>query len=768
MCFASAEMRRLIVFLSLLLSIHFVVNAQSDFQQISNDGTIRDLGPNRSDTLHASNKEVLQGIHTWTVDERFGDRRAVAVDTIQHMFMNTVFTSGLRGEYNMTGNYGSPRINRIFTDRPLTSQFMFTQPYDFFITPVEDFHFTNTFSPLTNLTYYSCGDKNNGEDRVKALFAVNVNKQAGVGFKFDYLYGRGYYQNQSTAHFNFSLYGSYVGDRYQAHLLFTTNHQKAAENGGITDENYVTHPESYETDFRTNEIPTFLNKNWNRLDHHHVFLTHRYNVGFNRKIPMTEEEIKAKKFAMESQKENEKKEKKGKDSKLKDDEQPKVYAGRPDDAKIIGDEPANVEQAANNRITVNGKEAADSLLALDDKKKEEEWTKNEYVPVTSFIHTMKLDINRRIYQAYDTPADYYSYNYPVVEELTGDSIYDRMKHFNLKNTFSISLLEGFNKWAKAGLKAFITSDLRKYEMPDTLSSGFSSFNEHTLSVGGQLSKTQGSLLHYNVTAETWLIGEDAGQFKLDASADLNFKFLGDSLKLEAKGYLYNLNPTFFQRKFHSKHVWWDHDFDKETRTRLEGMLTYRKTRTSIRVAMDNLKNYVYFSNKYTTDKEKRYQYNVSINQHSENITLLTVQLNQDFTLGPLNWETQLTYQKCSNNQVLPVPDMNLYSNLYLHFKIAHVLTVDLGADVRFFTSYTAPDYSPLIQQYCVQDNGENNIKIGKYPIVNAYANMHLKRTRFFVMMSHLNAGLGGDPFLVPNHPLNERIFRFGVSWNFAN
>ena len=91
-------MRRLIVFLSLLLSIHFVVNAQSDFQQISNDGTIRDLGPNRSDTLHASNKEVLQGIHTWTVDERFGDRRAVAVDTIQHMFMNTVFTSGLRGE----------------------------------------------------------------------------------------------------------------------------------------------------------------------------------------------------------------------------------------------------------------------------------------------------------------------------------------------------------------------------------------------------------------------------------------------------------------------------------------------------------------------------------------------------------------------------------------------------------------------------------------------------------------------------------------------
>ena len=375
-------MRRLIVFLSLLISIYGGVNAQSDFQQISNDGTITDLGPNRGDTLRASNKEVLQGIHTWTVDERFGDRRAVDVDTIQHMFMNTVFTTGLRGEYNTTGNYGAPRINRIFIDRPLTSQFMFNQPYDFFITPVEDFHFTNTFSPLTNLTYYSCGDKNDGEDRVKALFAVNVNKQIGVGFKFDYLYGRGYYQNQSTSHFNFSLYGSYVGDRYQAHLLFTTNHQKAAENGGITDPNYITHPESYETDFRTNEIPTFLNNNWNRLDHHHVFLTHRYNVGFNRKIPMTEEEIKAKKFAMESQKENEKKEKKGQNNKQKADETAKVYAGRPDDAKIIGDEPADREQAVSNRIQVDGKEAADSLIALDEKKKEDEWMKNEYVPVS--------------------------------------------------------------------------------------------------------------------------------------------------------------------------------------------------------------------------------------------------------------------------------------------------------------------------------------------------------------------------------------------------
>ena len=48
-------------------------------------------------------------------------------------------------------------------------------------------------------------------------------------------------------------------------------------------------------------------------------------------------------------------------------------------------------------------------------------------------------------------------------------------------------------------------------------------------------------------------------------------------------------------------------------------------------------------------------------------------------------------------------------------------------------------------------------------------NFHLQRTRFFVMMSHINAGQGKpDYFLAPHYPLNQRIFRFGVSWNFYN
>ena len=233
--------------------------------------------------------------------------------------------------------------------------------------------------------------------------------------------------------------------------------------------------------------------------------------------------------------------------------------------------------------------------------------------------------------------------------------------------------------------------------------------------------------------------------------------------------MHRVNPSFYFRHYHSKHFWWDNSsLSKETRSRLEGVLNLRRTRTKLRVAYDNLQNYTYLAQSYTvTEDYSRAGNTVAVRQASGNISVLTLQLMQDFKLGPLHWDNVVTYQKTTDESALPLPQLNVYSNLYFHFKLARVLTVDLGGDVRFFTSYTAPDYSPALGQFAVQDNGEANVEVGNYPIVNVYANMHLKRTRFFVMMSHVNAG-SGDRFLVPHYPVNGRIFRFGVSWNFFN
>lgn len=762
------------------------VAAQNDFNY-NEDSQFRPQTNRKvnTDSL-GSDKEIPKGIRVWTVDERFGDTKAAVVDTLQHMYMNSTFTEGLRGEYNTLGNMGTARLNRIFIDRRNTQgNFIFTEPYDYIVNPVSDFHFTNTYSPITNITLNSCGDKVTGEDDFKAIFAVNANKRLGAGFRFDYKYGRGYYNAQSTSHFKYTMWASYLGDRYQAHLLFSTNHEKMTENGGITNDDYIKHPEIYTESFATNEIPTVLEQNWNRLDNQHIFFTHRYNVGFSRKVKMTEEEIKAKKFAMASKKENaeenakEEARKKAKeqgkkfDEKAYDKQQGAKFSGRPDGAKIAGDEPAKDSAAKDirndsTRIAVNGKAAADSLLAIQKKNAEDSlFYKSEYVPVTSFIHTVKFDNYRRIYEAYQTPADYYLKEYYDAGRLTGDSIYDQTKHWHMKNTFAIAMLEGFNKWAKAGLKAFASYDLRHYELP-TMEGGFEKYNEHALSVGGQLSKQEGKTLHYNAVAEIGLTGVDAGTLAIDGNVDVNIPFLGDTLQVRGDAFFHRETPSFYYRNYHARHLWWENDLDKTIHTRIMGTLSFPKTRTKLRVAVDEIKNYTYFSQSYDiTEEGLRTGVIVTPMQESGGINLLTAQLEQNFRLGILNWENQFTYQHSSKESVLPVPAFNAYTNLYIKFKVVKVLNVDLGADMRYFTSYEAPDYSPYMGQYTVQGNGENNVKIGNYPIVNVYANVHIKHTRFFVMMSHINAGQGDkNYFFAPHYPMNERVFRIGVSWNF--
>ena len=757
-------------------------NQFDQFNQMSPDGNISQRSSrNMADSL-GTDKEIPKGIKVWTVDQRFGDRRQAELDTMSYMYPNTIFTTGLRGEYNTTGNLGAPRINRIFINRAETDQFLFTQPYDYIVSPVDQFHFTNTLSPFTNLDYNTAGNRTNGEDHFKAKFAVNAGKRLGVGFNVDYLYGRGFYSSQSTSHFKYLMYGSYIGDRYQAHLIFSTITQKVTENGGITNDEYIKHPESFDDNYATNEIPTVLERNWNRNNNLHVFLTHRFNLGFNRKVKMSKEEIEARKFAMASQKENqaqkdlEEARRKAKREGREFDEKKfkkQTFSGRPDNARVVNTSAptdSTSTKAPSERIAVNGKAAADSLRALEAKAAQDTmWMKNEYVPVTSFIHTMKFDTYRRIYQAYETPKDFYADTFNPAGNYPGDSIYDKTTHYRVQNTFAISLLEGFNKWAKAGLKAFVTSDLRHFTLP-TETEIAKAYNEHNLSIGGQFIKSQGKTLHYDATLETWLTGKDAGQMKIDADADVNFALFGDTVRLQASGFFHRLNPTFYYRHYHSKHFWWDNDdMSKIIHTRIEGKFGYEKTKTTVRVAFDNIKNHTFFAMGYNvTDDFGRTGNTLSVVQKSGAISLLTLELQQKLKLGPLHWDNVITYQKSSDDMALPVPDLNIYTNLFLRFKIARVLKCDFGADARFFTKYYAPDYSPALGQYAVQ-TGNNRTEVGNYPIVNVYANFHLQRTRFFVMMSHINAGQGKpDYFLAPHYPLNQRIFRFGVSWNFYN
>ena len=630
------------------------------------------------DKLDSANVEI-QGLppklYMWRIKNQLGDRTMIPADTAYHHFQNTNLTDGLTGHYNYLANMGSPRMSRIFFDRRDPEPTIFMEPFSsFFIRPTE-FNFTNSNVPYTNLTYHKAGNKVNGEERFKSYFSVNVNKRLAFGFNIDYLYGRGYYNNQSTSHFNAAFFGSYIGDRYQMQAIYSNNYLKTNENGGIEDDRYITAPEEMaqgQREYESTNIPTILSATTNRNHDFYVFLTQRYNLGFKRDIP----------------------------------------------------------QAENDTMPA----------------------KQEFVPVTSFIHTVQVERARHSFHSEDDVKDYYQNTYL---EPDNPLVKDSTTYIGIKNTVGIALLEGFNKYAKAGLTAFASYKISKYTLMNLEGIGNDKYNENEIFVGGELSKREGNVLHYHAIGEVGLGGKAIGQFNVKGDIDLNFPLWKDTVSLIARGEVSNKLAPFYMRHYHSKHFWWDNDMDKEFRTRIEGELSIARWRTKLKAGVENIKNYTYFNHKAVPE------------QYSGNIQILSATLKQNFRAGIFHLDNEVTWQKSSNETILPLPQLSLYSNLYILTKLAKkVLTVQLGADVRYFTKYNAPAYTPAVQQFHLQPENDQ-VEIGGYPIVNIYANLQLKRTRLFAMYSHVNQGMGTrNSFLVPHYPINPSLLKIGVSWNF--
>lgn len=678
-------MRRILLIYTLLSVIGATaIRAQINPARRQIDKNGRDQYGNQVDpstipeNLDSANVEI-QGLpprlYMWRIKNELGDRVMIPADTVYHHFQNTNLTEGIKGHYNYLANLGSPRLSRIFFERRDPQPGIFIEPFSgFFIRP-EEFNFTNSNVPYTNLTYHKAGNKVNGEERFKAYFSVNANKRLAFGFHIDYLYGRGYYNNQSTAYFNGAVFGSYMGDRYEAQGIYSNNYLKTNENGGITDDRYITSPEEMAEGKRSYEsvnIPTVLNSSTNRNHAFYVFLTQRYKLGFKRDLPKAENDTT----------------------------------------------PA----------------------------------KKEFVPVTSFIHTLRVERSRHRFRMNDNVKDYFRDTYLDPDNT---AVNDSTVYVGMKNTFGIALLEGFNKYAKAGLTAFVSHKLSRYSLMGIEAQKADKYNENEVYVGGELSKREGRVLHYHAIGEAGVAGKAIGQFSVKGDIDLNFRLWKDTVSLIARGEISNRIAPFYMRHYQSKHFWWDDDMDKEFRTRIEGELSSERWKTRIKAGVENIKNFTYFNRQALPE------------QKSGSIQVVSATLQQDFKLGIFHLDNEVIWQKTSDGDVLPLPDLSLYHNFYMQFKLAKkVLSVQLGADMRYFTKYHAPAYMPAIQQFHLQPDNDR-VEIGGYPMVNVYANFHLKRTRFYVMMYHVNQGAGrSNYFLAPHYPINPRLLKLGLSWNF--
>ncbi|MDE7471829.1 MAG: putative porin [Paramuribaculum sp.] len=649
-----------------------------------------------SQSSQSSGKLPEQVISAWTMLPPLGLREKSTIDTLLLNYYLQAVPNDVTPAFATTGNLGAEGINMIYLDRPKGSPFFFRDALSYWL-PVEGNHkFYNSRIPVTFVSYNTGGGRDNTQDRLKTTFSGNVNKKLQIGAMLDYLYSKGSYTNQSTKDLTWGASGSYIGDRYDLQAFFYHYNFLNKENGGITDDLYITDPAEVQggvASIEPRSIPVNLSDAHSRLVGQELMINNRYKFGFWRDLPTD---------------------------------------------------------------STKPEEEADSI------------TPREFVPVSSVVWTLNYVSNKHRFVNPNISEDH---SFWKDTYLSMDGTNDVTKYSSFSNTFGIALHEGFHKYAKFGLSAFLTYELRNYtQNPDTLlrdetlPEGLTPYpyenlidhkaSEHLVWVGGQLTKQQGSLLRYEATARFGITGRAAGEMDLKGNLATAIPLFRDTLTVDAEGSFSNLTAPYLLENYVSNHFIWHNTFGKIRKFRIGGSISYPRTRTKIDVGVENIQNMVYFDSLSTPV------------QHGGNIQVLGASLTQNFKVGILNWQNRVIYQTSSDESVLPLPKLAVFSNLFILFKVSKVLDVQLGVDCDYYSKYYAPNYQPATMSFYNQDK----IKCGGYPFMNAYVNMKLSKTRFYVLFSHINQGSigGNDYFSLPHYPMNPRRFQIGLSVDFTN
>ncbi|MFR8357020.1 MAG: putative porin [Parabacteroides sp.] len=542
---------------------------------------------------------------------------------------------------------------------------------------------------------------------MKGTMTMNFGKKINVGADIDYIYGRGHYKNNGNKLLSYRFFGSYQTDRYEMHAYLSNFNFVNYENGGMANDSTISHPDEYFPEGRPSDTKSYDIR----------YLTNAWNRVRGKRYFLTQRYNLG--FTRELEEEDEE--------------------GNP---------------------------------------------KEMFVPVSSIIHTIDYEDNRRRFIADNTALMDSSYivddngqRFPRIYGL-GATLNDQTSSWNLKNTIGLSLREGFQDWVKFGLTAFVRLEKRRFKLEPRIEGGLDYgeygrgpyfsvdnidlknlptaklYDEFSTYVGAELSKRQGSILTYNARGELCMVGSDVGEFRVTGDLQTRFKLFNKDAVIKADAYIKNVTPAFYMRHNHSRYYWWDNpNFNMTQQIYAGGEVYLESSKTTLKAGVESIQNYIYFN---------KQGFPV---QHSSNLQVVSARIKQDFRFRAFGWENEACWQLSSDESVLPLPSLSAYSNMYLAVKVAKVLTVQLGANVYYNTAYYAPYYEPATQQFQVQDE----VKVGNYPLVNAYVNFHLKQARFFVMAYNLSSKFANpDYFSLAHYPLNPMVLKMGIAVTFNN
>ncbi|MCQ2348043.1 MAG: putative porin [Paludibacteraceae bacterium] len=390
-------------------------------------------------------------------------------------------------------------------------------------------------------------------------------------------------------------------------------------------------------------------------------------------------------------------------------------------------------------------------------------TKIIYVPVMTFRHVFETNEQTRRYLE-KTPQPMYENCYRNL-----DATRDSAATLTIRNTLSATFEEEFNTKLKFGATVFATHEAQRfldgeYNVDIMADSLYRYHWTNNVFVGGELYKNRGKYVFYGFGGDVCLYGYKLGQFNIYGHLDGSFRLGKDSLTLRAEASFKNETPNYYLLHYNSNHYRWGYspetqdeiNFKKTYKMHIGGQVAYptKWIKPAVKVDYENVSKYIYF----TKDAARPMQ------MEQGSISLLAVDVELDITTPWVNLDNHVIYQY-SSNELIAVPTVALYSNLYYHGTWFKALDTQIGVDLKYNTAYYAPLWNPALAMFCVQ----NEEKVGNYPTLNVYANFYVRHLhlRFFAEYEHFNTTfMPRYYFSMPSYPTNPDVFRAGLAFHF--
>lgn len=220
--------------------------------------------------------------------------------------------------------------------------------------------------------------------------------------------------------------------------------------------------------------------------------------------------------------------------------------------------------------------------------------------------------------------------------------------------------------------------------------------------------------------------------------------------ISIKGYSCFQQPGWFYEHWFGNNFKWDTSWKKQNI--IAGGFSYTFKTLDAGVNISRITNFVYLD---TAVKPR---------QNTSQFGYIYAYLNGEIGFWRFKLKGQFAYQTIQGSNVLRVPSFLGNLAVYYTQQLFHgAATFQPGVSVYYNTFYYGNSYMPAIRSFYLQDTRQT----GNYPYMDVFINLKIQRARIFVMYSHFNASfMGRTYFMVPDYPMQDAAFRFGVSWNF--